>query len=63
MLQPLSLKVSSKKKSFNVTLIINSFLSKLIIKKHYTNYIRQLCIGKDQLISVKYRLNLIKVEN
>ena len=63
MLQPLSLKVSSKKKSFNVTLIINSFLSKLITKKHYTNHIRQLCIGKDQLISVKYRLNLIKVEN
>ena len=32
-------------------------------KKHYINHIRQLCIGKDQLILVKYQLNFIKVEN
>ena len=31
-------------------------------KKH-TNHIRQLCTGKDRLISVKYRLNFSKVEN
>ena len=46
---------------FSVTLIINTFLSKSI-KKH-TNHIRQLCIGKDRLISVKYRLNFTKVKN
>ena len=46
---------------FNVTLIINTFLSKSI-KKH-TNHIRQLCIGKDWLILVKYWLNFTKVEN
>ena len=34
---------------FNVTLIINTFLSKSIKKKHYTTHIRQLSIGKDQL--------------
>ena len=32
-------------------------------KKHYINHIRQLRIGKDQLILVKYQLNFIKVEN
>ena len=32
-------------------------------KKHYTNHIRQLCIGKDWLILVKYQLNFTKVEN
>ena len=43
---------------FNVTVIINTFLSKPIKKTFsYTNHIRQLCIGKDWLISVKYRLN------
>ena len=31
-------------------------------KKHI-NHIRQLRIGKDQLILVKYQLNFIKVEN
>ena len=30
---------------------------------HYTNHISQLCIGKDWLIPVKYRLNLTKLEN
>ena len=51
-----------KENFFNVTLIINTFLSKSI-KKHYTNHIRQLCIGKNRLISVKYCLNSTKVEN
>ena len=63
-LQPPYLKVATTKKSFSIyiTLIINLFLSKSI-KKHDTNHIRQLCIGKDQLISVKYWLNFTKVEN
>ena len=47
---------------FNVTLTINTFLSKSI-KKTFTNHIRQLWIGKDWLISVKYWLNFTKVEN
>ena len=42
-------------------LIMNTFLSKSIIK--HTNYIRQLCIGMDQLILVKYWLNFTIVEN
>ena len=46
---------------FNVTLIINTFLSKSI-KKH-TNHIKQLCIGKDWLISVKYQSKFTKLEN
>ena len=46
-----------------ITLIINTFFIKINQKKHYTNYISPLCIGKDQLISVKYRLNLTMVEN
>ena len=32
-------------------------------KKHYANHIRQLCLGKDRLILVKYQLNITKVEN
>ena len=32
-------------------------------KNVYANHIRQLYIGKDRLISVKYRLNFTKVEN
>ena len=32
-------------------------------KKHYVNHIRQLCLGKDRLILVKYRLNFMEVEN
>ena len=32
-------------------------------KKHYTNDIRQLYIGKDRLISFKYRLNFTRVDN
>ena len=47
---------------FNVTLIINTFLS-ISIKKNHTNHIRQLSIGKDRLISVKYWLNFTEVEN
>ena len=47
---------------FNVTLIINTFLS-ISIKKNHTNHIRQVCIGKDRLISVKYWLNFTEVEN
>ena len=47
---------------FNVTLIINTFFYQNQSKKH-TNHIRQLCIGKDQLILVKYWLNFTKVEN
>ena len=46
---------------FNLNLIINTFLSKTI-KKH-TNHIRQLCISKDRLISVKYQLNFTKVQH
>ena len=63
-LQPPYLKVATTKKSFSIyiTLIINLFLSKSI-KKHDTNHIRQLCISKDRLISVKYWLNFTKVEN
>ena len=58
------LKVATTNKSFSIyiTLIINLFLSKSI-KKHDTNNIRQLCIGKDQLILVKYWLSFTKVEN
>ena len=48
---------------FNVTLIINTFLSKSIKKKHYASHIRQLSIGKDWLVSVKYWLNFTKVDN
>ena len=36
---------------------------KVKINKKHTNHIRQLCIGKDQLISVKHWLNFTKVEN
>ena len=63
-LQPPYLKVATTKKSFSIyiTLIINLFLSKSI-KKQDTNHIRQLCISKDRLISVKYWLNFTKVEN
>ena len=46
-LQPLPLKISTKKKLFSM----------------YTNHIKRLCTGNDRLISVKYWLNLTKTEN
>ena len=56
---------SFSQQSYNITLW--RFQAKEIFQnqsqKHYTNHIRQLCIGKDRLISVKYWLNFTKVEN
>ena len=47
------LKFSSKKLSLTVTLIINTYIKSI---KHYTNHIRQLCVGKDWLNTQQWEL-------
>ena len=58
-LQPLSEGFKKKRNLFQY----NFDYKHLFIMKYYTNHIRQLCIGKDQLILVKYELNFTKAEN
>ena len=57
------MKVSSKINLFECNFGYKNFLIKIKKKKkNYTSNIRQLCLGKDRLILVKYWLNLTKVE-
>ena len=61
-LQHHSLKVLSKRNLFECNFDDKHLFIKMSQKKH-TNHIKQLCIGKDWLILVKYWLNFTKVEN
>ena len=63
-LQPHSLRVLSKKNIFQCNFDYKQLFIKINQKKIiYPNHKRQLWIGMDRLISVKYWLNFTKVKN